>query len=371
MSTKISERAGNVISLPEGKGDVYLVRLMGWEDGDTVVEGSSADYPIEAIKRDFAEAFPKGTRMKANHDGICEAGGDIRRIMAKTIEDAYAGEDGMYAKVRVAEQYNTFAEEFFDVIGTSISAGCELATEAARDDDGDLILDHEGKPSMITKRSERGAVVVERFLTAKESPYNSVDFVEAPGADGRVVARAVESAKVALEGFTVREAATFIKGTVKPVKENSPATPLRSNEEEHMDEAERKAFASEVAESVKTSVLAELRPAESAPEQPTLGSLSEAVIAAGLTEAGRAEVYARVERGETLEGAIAAETTREADIEAEVNRRVEAATAKPTSDVFDFGYESGDRSGAKLGTESDRADSGKINEEFDAIMGAE
>jgi len=370
MTTKISERVGNVISLPEGKGDVYLVRLMGWEDGDTVVEGSSADYPIEAIKRDFAEAFPKGTRMRANHDGICESGGDIRRIMAKTIEDAHVGEDGMYARVRVAEQYNTFAAEFFDIIGTSISAACELATEAARDEDGDLILDHEGKPEMITKRSERGAVVVERFLTAKESPYNSVDFVEAPGADGRVVARAVESAKVALEGFTIREAATFIKGTIKPVKEDSPATPLRSNEEEHMDKEEREALAFQISGQVTESVLATLRPAESAPEQPTLGTITEAVIAAGLTEAGRAEVYARVDRGETLEGAIAAEAKREADIEAEVQRRVEAASAKPTGDVFDFGYESDDRTGGKLGTESGQAESGKINEEFDAIMEA-
>jgi len=357
--------------LPEGKGDVYLIRLMGWEDGATVIEGSSADYPIDVIKRDFAEAFPKGTRMRANHDGICESGGDIRRIMAKTNEAAWAGEDGMYAHARIAAQYSEFAEEFFDVIGTSISAGCEIQTEAARDDQDEIILDEDGKPEMIPKRSERGAVIVGRFLSMSESPYNSVDFVEAPGADGRIVARAVESAKVALEHFTIREAATFAKGTVKPAQENSPATPLRSNEEDHMTPEERAALTAEITESVRSSVLEAIRPVESAPEQPTLADLSEAVIAAGLTEAGRAEVYARLERGEALEGALAAETTREAAIEAEVQRRVEAATAVQASEgSFGFGFTTDDTTGAKLGTESAKS-SASLDEEFNSLVGME
>lgn len=374
MTTTLSERGGSRVKIPEGKGELIDIRIMGWEPGAEFSEGSSGDYPVAAIKRDFAEAFPVGTRMRANHDGLCEAGGDIRRIMAKTVEAPRTESDGMYAKARVREGEATdFIRQFADVIGVSVSVGVELETEPLRDDDGDPVLDHENKPVMVTKIGERGLPIVKRFLSQEESPYNSVDFVEAPGADGRIVAVALESAKAVYEHTQLREAATFAKGTVKPAitQENSAATPPRSNEEEDMDDAERRQIAKEAADAAVAEAMANLRPQSTESEQPTLAAQSEAVIAAGLTEAGRAEVYARVERGETLEAAVAAETAREASIEAEVQRRVEAASATRTDEgAFGFGYTSDDTTGSKLGTESG-TDRQKLDEEYEALVAEE
>lgn len=349
MSQILTERGGRRIVLPETKGGKYLVRLMGWEKGADVVEGSSGDYPVPAIKRDFPEAFPKGTRMRANHDGLCEAGGDIRRIMAKTVDTPWAEDDGMYAHAIFPEGWEQdFVEKYGDVIGLSVSMGVELERDESEDEDDD------DEPRY--KRSERGAVIVKRILSAEESPYNSVDVVEAPGADGRIVARAVEAAREIVEHMTMREAATFAKGTRKqPASEDSEATPPRDTKKENtMTPEEIAALAEALAPAVSARIAESQAP--SVPEQPTLGVLAESVVTAGLSEAGRAEVYARVERGETLESAIASETAREAGIQAEVDRRVEAELAKrdsATSREFDFGFTSDDKTGKPLGTESE------------------
>lgn len=363
MTTVLTEKGGRRISLPEGKGDKYLVRLMGWEPGADVVEGSSADYPVAAIKRDFAEAFPAGTRMRANHDGFCEAGGDIRRIMAKTVDTPWPEEDGMYAHAVFAEgDYSKFVAEFGDVIGLSISAGCTLEMEPIDTEDEDAEL--------VPKRSERGAVIVERFLSAEESPYNSVDVVEAPGADGRIVARALEAARSIVEHTTIREAATFAKGTRKTVDQISEASPQRKHKKEHeMEPEEIAAIVEQAAEAAVTHYAESQRPA--APEQPQVGDLAEAVIAAGLSEAGRKSVYERLGRGEALEGAIAAEQAREADIQAEVDRRVEAALAErqvTERDVFEFGFTSDDKTGKPLGTEEAGVKSSEAFDEFEAAF---
>src|SRR6478736_5769135 len=189
-------RQGTRAVIPEGKGAELEIRLMGWEPGSETVEGSSGDYPVATIARDFAEAFPVGTRMRANHDGFCDAGGDVRRVMAKTTSLPVQREDGMYAKARAREGEATdFLRQFADVIGTSVSVGVELEKVPLLDDDGEPILNGEGKPVMVNKMSERGVPVVKRFLSMMESPYNSVDFVEAPGADGAVMSVALESAK--------------------------------------------------------------------------------------------------------------------------------------------------------------------------------
>lgn len=371
MPTKITERTGARIVLPEAKGDKYKVRLMGWEPGAKVVEGSSADYPVSQIKDDFPTTFPKGTRMRANHDGLCEAGGDVRRIMAKTVDTPWPEEDGMYAHMLVPDEYASFVESFGDVIGLSISAGCEIEMEAATDEDGEPITDHEGHPVMQPRRSERGALIVKRFLSQEESPYNSVDFVEAPGADGAIVARAVQEAKHAMEGFTIREAATFAKGTIK-TEEDSTATPPRSNKKEHIMTPEEAQAIAEAAALAAVTAYAEAHPTvESAPsEQPTLAVTVEAVTTAGLTEAGRAEVYARIERGETVEAAVAAEVAREASIEAEVQRRVEAASAT-SQRVLDFGFTEDEGKPGVLGQhakEGATPDKAKTNEAFDNLL---
>ena len=222
-------RQGTRAVVPEGKGQKIRIRLMGWEPGATVVEGSSADYPVERIIRDFPAAFPAGTRMRANHDSVCDAGGDIRRIMAKTISEPVAEADGMYADAIVREGEPTeFIRQFADVIGTSISAGVLVEETELLDSDGMPVLDEEGNAVMVPRRSERGAKIVDRFLSMQESPYNSIDFVEVPGADGAVVQLALESARRIVEHTVLREASGFAVDLVGKREKTPSRTTERS-----------------------------------------------------------------------------------------------------------------------------------------------
>ncbi|MEV5068865.1 hypothetical protein MRBLMI12_000421 [Microbacterium sp. LMI12-1-1.1] len=227
-------RQGTRAVVPESKGQKIKVRLMGWEPGSKIVEGSSADYPVAVIVRDFPEAFPVGTRMRANHDSMCEAGGDIRRIMAKTTSEPWEESDGMYAWAVAKEgEPSDFIRQFADVIGTSISASADVEKEVLRDEKGKPVLDENGKATLVPKRSERGAVIVERFLPISESPYNAIDFVEAPGADGAVVMLATESAKRIVEHTVLREATGFaIELAGKREKTSAANRPGNTQQEE-------------------------------------------------------------------------------------------------------------------------------------------
>ncbi len=236
LREKSGYRQGTRAVTPEGKGQKIKVRLMGWEPGATVVEGSSADYPVDRIIRDFPETFPAGTRMRANHDSVCEAGGDIRRIMAKTITAPWAEEDGMYADALVREGEATeFVRQFADVIGTSISAGAEVEQTAKLDHEGNPEFDEDGAPVMVPLRSARGAVIVERFLTMSESPYNSVDFVEVPGADGAIVQLALESAKKIVDHTMLREASGFAVGLAGAREKPAVEASAEEREGDHME----------------------------------------------------------------------------------------------------------------------------------------
>jgi hypothetical protein len=248
-------RQGTRAVVPEGSGQKIKVRLMGWEPGTKVVEGSSADYPVDRIVRDFPESFPVGTRMRANHDGFCEAGGDIRRVMAKTTSDPWQEEDGMYAWAVAREgEASEFLRQFADVIGTSVSVAAEVEMEAAVDSNGKPILDENNQPVMTPRLSERGAQIVERFLPMSESPYNAVDFVEAPGADGAIVALATESAKDLVEKTMLREASSFaIDLAGKREKTSAANRPGTTQQEDHMLDLEqiKAAVAATIAEALK------------------------------------------------------------------------------------------------------------------------
>jgi hypothetical protein len=371
MTTTLREagyRQGTRAVIPEGDGQKIKVRLMGWEPGSTVIEGSSGDYPVAAAVRDFPLSFPKGTRMRANHDGMCEAGGDIRRIMAKTTSAPWEEADGMYSWARVKEgEPSDFIRQFADAIGTSVSVGVELEQTPKRDEDGEIVRDENDQPIMVNKMSERGVPVVKRFLSMQESPYNAVDFVEAPGADGAIVELAVEAAKNIYEHMTLREASTFALDLAGKREKTSEATPPRDTKKENSMEPDEVQAVVEAAATLAVQRYAEAQ-APAAPEQPSLSALAEAVVTAGLTEAGRAEVYARIERGESLESAIASESAREAAIESEVQRRVaEALESQSLERAFDFGFTTDDKHGAPLGTESSKVDSKAIEAAFEAV----
>lgn len=363
-------RQGTRAVVPEGSGQKILVRLMGWEPGSKTVEGSSADYPVEVIARDFGEAFPVGTRMRANHDGFCEAGGDIRRIMAKTVTAPERKEDGMYAWARVREGEATeIIRQFADVIGTSISAGAEIEREVARDENDEPILDSNGKPVMVPVLSERGAQIVKRFLPMMESPYNSVDFVEAPGADGAIVKLATESVKrTVLEHTTLREAATFtldLAGKREPTQ-TSEAAPSRNIQKEKQMEAEEAKTIADNAATAAVKAYVESQ-ANAAPEQSSVGDIAEAVVTAGLTEAGRKAVYERIDRGEAVDDAVKAEKAREDAMRAEFANQATPAKEK-RSDVLSFGFTEDDKAGTPLGSAKTTMEQSEIDSTFDEMV---
>lgn len=368
MATTVHEsgyRQGTRAVVPEGKGQKFRVRLMGWDPGTKTVEGSSADYPVDVIRRDFAEAFPIGTRMRANHDGFCEAGGDIRRIMAKTISTPEAEADGMYADAIAKEgEASDFLRQYADVVGTSISAACEIEKVPAVDEDGEIIFDRNDEPVMVPKLSERGAQIVKRFLPMSESPYNACDFVEAPGADGAVVKLALESAKTIVEHAVLRESVGFAIGLAGSREKTSETNPSRIQEEGEISVDEKQlrealdGFKSSVVEAVRT----ELKPETTESKEPKLGAVVEAVVAAGLTEAGRGAVYERIENGESVETAIEKEKKRDESARAEL---LEKHGVKPAKAGSGFGFTVGENEGGIKG--GGQREAAEINKSFDEM----
>lgn len=324
--TKIAERtasireAGGRIASSEGKGPRRLIRAIGWEPGAEYVEGASGRYPVAAIKRDFAETYPVGTRMKANHDGMCESGGDIRRVMAKTDGPWDFREDGAYVPARFSEQWAGYIDDFGDVIGVSIAAG--VALQAQPEHDGGY--DEHGRPI-----DENGNVldlrpIVERFLSASESPYNSIDFVEAPGADGRIV-QALESAKSHFEHANMREAAMFASHYLDQRRREASeaALPQKIKEGIAMDKEEFQAMLGEAVTGIETRIVEKLAPAPVETPETRFESVAEAAFEAGLTKGSRAAVYERVRAGATVEAAVEAEKAREAEVEEAIKARFE------------------------------------------------
>lgn len=331
MTMKIAERtaslkeAGARIPAREGKGARYRIRAMGWEPGAEFVEGSSGRYPVAAIKRDFNSAYPVGTRMKANHDGFCEAGGDIRRLMAKTVSGWEFEADGAYTNIQVSPEWDGFMEDFGDVIGISIAAGVELEDKPEPESyskDGEP-LDAEGNVMEIDDRA-----VVKRFLSQEESPYNSIDFVEAPGADGRVIAL-LESAKGHFENVGMREAAVFAsryldeRRAERDAHQTSETAPSRNIKKENaMDEQLQEAIEAAATRAAERAVES-LKPAPAETPEIRMQDVAEAAFKAGLTEGSREAVYARVDGGQEATEAIEAEAAREAEIEARVKAALE------------------------------------------------
>lgn len=308
--------AGGRIPTREVDGDKYKVRIMGWEPGAEFTHGSSADYPVEALKRDVPTSFPEGTRMKANHDGMCEAGGDIRRVIARTIDTPWAESDGMYTNIRVSKEWAGYVKEYGDIIGLSISAAGEMETH--EDEDGETVY---------TRNEETGKPILKRLFSAQESPYNSIDFVEAPGADGRIVL-ALEAAQKTLLELNIREQATFAAGISE--RKKSEAVPPRKDEEKEIDMTKEE-LAEALAESQRATLAAfDEKLAAALPKPldessaPKLDVMAEAIVSAGLTEGGRASVYEKVALGADLTKTIESEKAREQSIRDELSESLKS-----------------------------------------------
>jgi hypothetical protein len=294
----------------ESLGDKYRVRAIA--EGD----GSSGHYGKKMLKRDFAAALPEGSRMRANHDGLCEDGGDIRRVIGRTISkpewQEASGDDpaGMYVDILVSEQWSPQIREFGDIIGLSISMAGEYedVPEGWHSEGADLV-----KYSADGEEVSRRRRDVIRLASAEEYPYSSLDFVEAPGADGRIL-QALESARQHLPDLNLREAASFagnpFDAALRRAHEAS-GQPGGTEEDIEVDEQTLRSILAEAKsdtlEAVKATIAEASKPASEPIEKPTLERTAEAVVGAGLTEHGRKAVYAAIERGADLDEAIAAQ----------------------------------------------------------------
>lgn len=324
MTTPVAEkvelhegRGGGRISRQESSGDRYLVRYMGWDEGADAIVGSSAVYPVANIKASFAEAFPEGTRMRADHDGFCEQGGRMTKLMGYTLDTPVAMENGpegpgMYGNIQVSSQWSGTVAEFAHVIGLSISGAGELEDFNNPE--------HESY-------DEDAPRTLKRFLSADENPYNAIDFVEAPGADGRIVALAVESARQKItEGFDLREQVKFV---AMAEKKSPKAVPPEAHKGGNpMDEeAQALAIAEAVAAGVTRAVEA-LTPKE-VPVEVKYEDVAEAAFEAGLSKGSRKGVYEAVRGGKPVDTAISEAKAREDEISAEITERLGATKAGP------------------------------------------
>lgn len=173
-------------------GDVWEIKII--EAG----EGSSGFYPAEVLERDGSRAFPAGTRSFANHDSWEDLmnGGDITRLMGKTLESATYRDGALWASWKVAPKWKDFVKEFHEQIGVSINTP--------------------GQKEVGTIGDYTGNVV-----TALENgPYTSIDVVVAPGAGGGFT-RMLESAKEIL-GDTLKESTAPAVDTTHKNERNSP-----------------------------------------------------------------------------------------------------------------------------------------------------
>lgn len=303
------------------EGDRYEVTII--EAGD----GSSGHYGLEMLTRDSAAAFPEGTRMRANHDGLCEAGGDIRRVIARTIDTPWIEGNKVKTNILVSEQWSSYVREFGDIIGLSISAGGEFedVPEGWHADGPDLVRYAEDGEEVGRRKRD-----VIRLSSAEESPYNSIDFVEAPGAKGRIDI-ALESARSHLPDLNVREQAAFTGLPFdRALVEAHTTSGQPGGTEEDIEVDEQKlaemlaASEARTAESVRSIVAEASKPAEAPVVKPTLERTAEAVVTSGLTEGGRKAVYAAVEAGVDLDKAIESEQAREKAMRDEITKSLEA-----------------------------------------------
>lgn len=335
-AAKVVEKVTPTIAAQDSTGDKYRMRVI------SAGKGSSGYYPADMLERDVAAAFPAGTRMRGNHDGWFSDGGDVFRLMAKTVGAAEWDdqEQAAFADFQVGSAYTEWFRDFADVIGVSIQASAE-AEWPELDDDMDVELDGPVLPTIT------------RLLPASEAPYNSIDFVEAPGANGRIVAALESLRDIAHEKFGISETSKL--DAVIADRRGTPASPPSTKEGIQMDEEQLKAVLAEHAESVLARVAEAVKPVVEPPtEKPTLKATTEAIVAAGLTEDGRDAVYEAIEGGKSLEDAITREKAREDKMRAEITATLEA---KAAAESVQYGFVSeGGKAGGTL-TEFEDVDS--------------
>lgn len=159
----------------DGSSEICVITA-GW--------GSTGYYSADMLKRDCAEAFPKGTHMHWDHPTIDEMNirpeGSLDSLAGVLTEDAHWDDNGwngpgVYAKVKVFEKRKEVLDEIYPYIGTSIKA-----------------------PGVVRQGEAEGRKgrIVESLVPRKT---NAVDFVTIAGRGG-CVRELVESARSHVTG---------------------------------------------------------------------------------------------------------------------------------------------------------------------------
>lgn len=138
--------------------------------------GSSAYYPATVLKRD-GSVFKAGTHTYFDHPTVTEAverpERSVRDLAGRLVTDAEFDGDGLYAEMEVFPHYRDLVESMAGAIGLSIRAQGTVE---------------------YGEMAGRSGPILTAFTEAE-----SVDFVTAPGAGGKIVAL-LESARVLAEG---------------------------------------------------------------------------------------------------------------------------------------------------------------------------
>ena len=208
----------------------YKIRLIGAD-----VLGSSGYYSREVLERDGAIAFPRLTKIYADHPTASEQDElperSVKNIAGKFVTDPWMEEDGLYSEVQFGRAYQPLVEDFHDVLGMSIRA---KGNRESRTVDGEEVLE-----------------VKELFA----SPFNSCDLVTVAGANGAIIEALAESAKNSTADAVVEnekgrkshnmeidelatkvdalvESVSALTGTVTTLVEASKPAPVETSDEE-------------------------------------------------------------------------------------------------------------------------------------------
>ena len=172
-------------------------------------------------------------------------------------------EDGVYAQVQFARDYQNLIEDFHDVLGMSIHVQGEV--EESEDASGNI---------------------VRNVTSLYPSPLNSVDLVTVAGAEGRVSEKLAESFRVTERTVQVDE--KDIKAIAEAVKAalEAPITTL-----------------AEAVDALKPAAPME----DDKENEPDLAAVTESAVEAGLPKSARIRVVEAVRLGADADEAIKAE----------------------------------------------------------------
>lgn len=268
MSKLTESHTGLLVEKAGSDGDVWEIKII--EEG----QGSSGYYVAEVLERDGARAFPAGTRSFANHDSFEDImnGGDITRLMGKTLESATYRDGALWAPWKVAPKWKDFVKEFHEQIGVSINTPGQKEVGTIGDYTGNIV-------------------------TALENgPYTSIDVVVAPGAGGGF-SRMLESAQEILKDY--------LKESTAPAVDTNKENERKSQME--IEDVDKKVTAlTEMVEGFIASaspLLETLKPAE-VPNVDTTAAVEAALekaFDAGLPKSLRESISAAVKAEPTLD----------------------------------------------------------------------